>query len=484
MLLFLPLSAQRTIITVRAGEALSNESWVYIKVADGKAWKADLAAAASQAVGFVAVGGAVNDYVQVFVSGEVDVTTGLTVGSYYFLSAATTGAYTITQGAGDYQQLFKAIQADRILIDIKATVSASGGGGMAIGGSITSATAGSVLFSGASGVLRQDNANLFWDDTNNRLGIGTASPAYLLDIKKVGHNPTFSGPGDLVYRMVDNDMSGGRPSNLNLYHQYFPSQAIDIYSFLNTNGFTGGVDFSLGFGSLYGSNNLFIKGGGILFDNCTSYFTQASATRLTLLLNGTTGAFNITQPGGDLTNLQFTPTAGLRVQGNYESRTLLQTSQALGGTVILPLSASDKPLIVKGFSGQTADLQQWQNSAGTVLSVVNSAGNVGIGTASPTKSLTIGDSGSFGVDATNTATATTGAQTINKSAGTVNFAAGATTLTVTNSLVSTASLVFPVIRTNDATATIKNVVAGAGSFTITLNAAATAETSVGFFLIN
>lgn len=56
----------------------------------------------------------------------------------------------------------------------------SGGGGMAIGGSITSATAGSVLFAGTSGVLQQDNANLFWDDTNNRLGVGTATPSSVL----------------------------------------------------------------------------------------------------------------------------------------------------------------------------------------------------------------------------------------------------------------------------------------------------------------
>lgn len=51
-----------------------------------------------------------------------------------------------------------------------------------IGTTITSATAGSVFFAGASGVLEQDNANLFWDDTNNRLGIGTASPAVPLDL--------------------------------------------------------------------------------------------------------------------------------------------------------------------------------------------------------------------------------------------------------------------------------------------------------------
>lgn len=47
-------------------------------------------------------------------------------------------------------------------------------------GTGTAFTAGSVLFAGASGVYSQDNANLFWDDTNNRLGLGTASPQYQL----------------------------------------------------------------------------------------------------------------------------------------------------------------------------------------------------------------------------------------------------------------------------------------------------------------
>lgn len=49
-------------------------------------------------------------------------------------------------------------------------------GAMAIGGTVTGATTGSVLFSGPSSSLAQDNGNLFWDDTNNRLGIGNAAP--------------------------------------------------------------------------------------------------------------------------------------------------------------------------------------------------------------------------------------------------------------------------------------------------------------------
>src|SRR3990167_10079895 len=43
-------------------------------------------------------------------------------------------------------------------------------------------TNGSVVFI-KNNDLAQDNSNLFWDDTNNRLGIGTTSPDALLDIE-------------------------------------------------------------------------------------------------------------------------------------------------------------------------------------------------------------------------------------------------------------------------------------------------------------
>jgi len=51
--------------------------------------------------------------------------------------------------------------------------------GVGYGGTGTSTTfpAGSVVFSGGSGVYTQDNANLFWDDSTKRLGIGTRNPS-------------------------------------------------------------------------------------------------------------------------------------------------------------------------------------------------------------------------------------------------------------------------------------------------------------------
>ena len=92
--------------------------------------------------------------------------------------------------------------------------------------------------------------------------------------------------------------------------------------------------------------------------------------------------------------------------------------------------------------------------------------------------------GSLIIPKTITAGGTTGAQTINKPTGSVNFAAGATTLVVTNSLVSSTSLVIVQVYGTDVTATTARVTLAAGSFTITLNAAATAETKVGFFVTN
>lgn len=56
--------------------------------------------------------------------------------------------------------------------DISGTLGVGNGGT----GTSTTFTTGSVVFAGASGVYSQDNANLFWDDTNNFLGIGTTAP--------------------------------------------------------------------------------------------------------------------------------------------------------------------------------------------------------------------------------------------------------------------------------------------------------------------
>lgn len=81
-------------------------------------------------------------------------------------------------------------------------------------GTGTAFTAGSVVFAGASGVYSQDNANLFWDDTNNRLGIGTAAPGFKLDIlDTLVNTPTLrlvgSDVATFVLLQAGTNVSGG-----------------------------------------------------------------------------------------------------------------------------------------------------------------------------------------------------------------------------------------------------------------------------------
>jgi hypothetical protein len=87
-------------------------------------------------------------------------------------------------------------------------------------------------------------------------------------------------------------------------------------------------------------------------------------------------------------------------------------------------------------------------------------------------------------DSTITAAATTGNQTINKPSGTVNIAAAGTSVTVTNSLVTANTILSVVARTNDSTCAVKNYVPAAGSFVVNMTAGCTAETSVGFAILD
>jgi hypothetical protein len=171
------------------------------------------------------------------------------------------------------------------------------------------------------------------------------------------------------------------------------------------------------------------------------------------------------------------------------------------GDVTGPASATDTAIAV--YNGTTGRIIK--NTGSTITSnsfslvngvndYITSSGAVGVNTYSATTQhdfkisnvikTTIGAEGQLILTRTITPGATTGNQTIDKPAGTVNIAAAGTTVTVTNSLVTTNSLIFCTIRTNDGTAVLKNVVPGTGSFVINLTAAATAEVSIGFWVTN
>ena len=68
-------------------------------------------------------------------------------------------------------------------------------------------TAGSVLFGNASGQVAQDNAKLYWDDTNYRLGVGTSSPISTLDV--LGSQAAFRTSAGPILAITPSGSAGG-----------------------------------------------------------------------------------------------------------------------------------------------------------------------------------------------------------------------------------------------------------------------------------
>lgn len=80
---------------------------------------------------------------------------------------------------------------------------------------------------------------------------------------------------------------------------------------------------------------------------------------------------------------------------------------------------------------------------------------------------------------------TPGAATINKPSGQASIAAGASSVVITNSTVTTASIIIVPLQATDATCTsVKSVVPASGSFTVNVNANCTAATKLGFVVHN
>ncbi len=201
----------------------------------------------------------------------------------------------------------------------------------------------------------------------------------------------------------------------------------------------------------------------------------AASGNLTFSINGSGTFFSATATGG--VNLTTGNGAAVPPYG-FTNDTDTGMYRSAANTVGL----TGNGLQIAQFNPATSSVN-WPSTtaAATTVNVVYGAAgsdtNIGID---------ITPKGAAGIQFPSTVTGggTTGNQTINKISGRVNFAASATSLTVTNSIVTTSSLVFAEVQSNDTTAYVKNCVPAAGSFVINLGAAATAETPVSFFVIN
>ena len=191
-------------------------------------------------------------------------------------------------------------------------------------GTGTAFTTGSVVFAGSSGVYTQNNANLFWDNTNARLGIGSTTPRYKLDIFDES-NATFGfteynnsdGPTIRLFR------AGGTIAS--------PTVAVAGYSLggLRCFGYTGAAFGSLSAAIDLVANQTFAVGsqGSYIQFRTTADSTASSTEKMRIFGSGGVSIGNTTDPGA--TNLSVTGT----IAGNGTSLTAINASNISSGTI-------------------------------------------------------------------------------------------------------------------------------------------------------
>lgn len=117
------------------------------------------------------------------------------------------------QGLALVSHVLSAQSADTTHPGLVNNTTQSFSGNKTFTGSVTAAsftpsgfTQGSVVFTGAAGILAQDNAKFFWDDTNFRLGIGNNAPLTMLHLAET----SSAAPRGILADQYSTDAIGSR----------------------------------------------------------------------------------------------------------------------------------------------------------------------------------------------------------------------------------------------------------------------------------
>jgi hypothetical protein len=272
-------------------------------------------------------------------------------------------------------------------------------------------TTGSVIFQGSGGTLTQSNSKLFWDNTNNRFGVGTNSPTNDIHISGAsGTNTTIkistaNRPTAMSFNYNDTAHTG----NLDFANIFYITRNSTTFPFYITstsnvlvNSITdGGYQFDVngtsrlnGLSSINGTGitntalAIYANGvgaGNYIFQGLDSSSVQRSYLTATgnFRLNAATdtGTSGTDEKIRSLYN--FSPTSGNREHyGFYMTQTINQTSGASGITRAIYIV----PTLTSAYDYRTIE---WTNTTGYGLYGSGSApnylqGNTLIGTTANT----------------------------------------------------------------------------------------------------
>ena len=260
--------------------------------------------------------------------------------------------------------------------------------------SITTAlTLGSVPFIGASGALTQDNSNLFFDDTNNRLGIATASPTTALDVFGSGIigrlNATSTNNAYLGFASNGtNKWSAGNVQSDHRFRIFSEANSAELITILQTGEFGIGISNPTTKFHIDGAATALIANLDANVSVAKSIsFRSDNSSRINLEVSGTESGSNV---GADLFIRTFTDAGSL-------IETPLSIVRSTGVTTIKSLTLTNVLSVGNGGTGASSYTSgSILFSNGTLIAQDNTKlfwddtnNRLGIGTNIPTYPLDI-----------------------------------------------------------------------------------------------
>lgn len=367
-------------------------------------------------------------------------------------------------------------------------------------------TNGSVLFSNGTAIA-EDNANFFWDDINNYHGIGTNTPSARVHAVTNALGTTQSDTSGLKMENTTAAAAGAQQISPALVLQgngwktsaTAASQpvAFRVYNtpVQGTTAPTGQLSFeasvnggaysnvaSLDSAGLLTLQNGVNTNGGISTNTTTSsnlYIPVGSNASTTttasyLFAGATTVSFRVGYRGSVTVSVAANNSYASQVMGN------MTVSEAATGTHALMAGYVMKPLTITDGAGATTNTATLYLE-GQATGITPTGDNYTLWSAGGPNRF----DGDMRLSKTITPAGTTGARTINNNTGSVNFAAGAASLVVTNNLVTVNSIIQATVATNDANMFSVQIIAAAGSFTLMAQPSSPgAETRVNFTVTN